>query len=203
MLLLNVFGVEAQALQHIQPPNWYSGLKHDTFQILLHNKNIKGSSLRIKNGEGLEIIRVNEVSNPNYLFVDLKVDKTANGEFLFELKPTKGKRIFFKYSIKPKKQDVRRGLEQTDLMYLIMPDRFANGDETNDVVKEYHEQLLDRKGDYERHGGDLRGIISHLDYIKDLGVNTLWLNPVFENNRDQHSYHGYAISDHYAIDKRL
>src|SRR6476620_8213314 len=96
-----------------------------------------------------------------------------------------------------------QGVRSEDLIYLLMPDRFSNGDETNDRVAGLKDQSLNRDSIYARHGGDLKGVIDHLDYLKELGVTTVWMTPVLENDMPDRTEHGYAITDHYTVEPRF
>ncbi|MFN3530494.1 MAG: glycoside hydrolase family 13 protein [Bacteroidia bacterium] len=197
----------AQALKpldRVEPPHWYVGMADDELQLLLYGKDISGYTLKIDH-PGVRISRLERVENPNYLFAYLRLsDELQAGEISLLLEQGR-KRIRQNYTIKPRRFPDNRvdGFSAADLVYLIMPDRFANGDPTNDVVKGMQQATVDRTDDRMRHGGDLRGIEQHLDYIADLGVTALWLNPVQENNQPRESYHGYAMTDLYKIDPRL
>ena len=92
-----------------------------------------------------------------------------------------------------------KGFDASDVLYLIMPDRFANGNPDNDIVPGMLENKVDRNEQYGRHGGDLKGIEDHLDYLEDLGVTAIWLNPTQENDMPESSYHGYAITDYFQV----
>ena len=96
-----------------------------------------------------------------------------------------------------------QGVTSKDFIYLIMPDRFSNGDTTNDRIPGMRDQSLNRDSVYDRHGGDLKGIQNHLDYLQSLGVTALWLNPVIENDMPNRTEHGYAFTDHYKVDPRI
>src|SRR5688500_17708069 len=145
-----------------------------------------------------------KVENPHYLFVTLELTPSAKAGKI-PLQFTSGRRSFtYPYELKEKSGDTNRirGFNSSDVVYLIMPDRFANGDPKNDSIPGMFEGAH-RDKDGARHGGDLKGISDHLDYIKDLGVTAMWLNPVLENNQKKSSYHGYAITDLYRVDRRF
>jgi glycosidase len=160
---------------------------------------------------GVTLVQVTQVANPNYLFVDLAVaPQTKPGKFDLVLKRRTDNRklpavIELPYRLEPKpvSDDVAQGLDGSDVMYLLMPDRFANGDPANDSQPGMFQTGINRDKMYFRHGGDIQGIIKNLDYIEELGMTAIWPNPVLENDQPYESYHGYAITDHYAIDRRF
>ncbi|MEY4903555.1 MAG: hypothetical protein RLZZ292_1370 [Bacteroidota bacterium] len=187
----------------IEPLNWWVGMKNPKVQLMIHDKNIKDATVEIKY-KGIKVEKVTSVENPNYLFIDLNITpKTKAGKFLIVLK--KGdKTLPYAYELKERNTGVKaQGLTPADFVYLIMPDRFANGDASNDSYDDMTQTTVNRKKLYFRHGGDLKGVTNHLDYLKDLGVTAVWLNPAIENNQPYESYHGYAVTDHYNIDKRF
>ena len=199
--------VQAQktaAISRVEPPHWYVGMENPNLQILLYGLNIAAFEPSLTY-PGVEITEVTRVDNPNYLFVQLRLaPESQPGQMTFEL--TQGKRKFKQnYELKPRRfeNNVVNGFGPQDLLYLIMPDRFANGNPKNDSIKGMNDTRVNRKDERARHGGDLAGIRSKLDYLQELGVTALWLNPVQENNQPHESYHGYAMTDLYKIDPRL
>lgn len=155
--------------------------------------------------EGVEITATHQLTNPNYLFIDLLISHDAEpGSFEIELMKNGVKINSFNYELKSRdpNSSQRKGFDNSDLIYLITPDRFANGDEKNDEITGLREGK-DRAAEYGRHGGDIRGIINHLDYIKQMGFTAIWLNPVLENDQKEQSYHGYATTDYYKVDPRF
>lgn len=188
----------------IDPPFWFTGMKEKNMQIVLQGKNLAEFSVTV-NYPDLVLLNTQTTENKDYLILNLQLnDNTKAGLVNFELKKEKEK-FSIKYELKSRNQSSNstRGLNQSDLIYLITPDRFANGDTKNDSFNDMNEIGVNRKAMYSRHGGDLRGIINKLDYINDLGITAIWLNPVFENNEKSQSYHGYAITDFYKVDKRF
>ncbi len=187
--------------QHVEPAFWWKGMKNPELQILLHGKNIANQTIEIS--DGIKIKNLQKVENPNYVFVTINTDEINVSKFKIFLK--NGKKVIstYNYELKERKPNSanRDSYTSKDVFYLIMPDRFANGDEKNDSQPSVIEKVnrTDRNG---RHGGDLRGIINHLDYIKNLGATTVWLTPVCEDNEKNYSYHGYAQTDLYKIDAR-
>jgi glycosidase len=155
---------------------------------------------------GITLKEVTRLENPNYLFLLLDISPTTEpGSFFLELKNADGsENKAYPYELKARNnQPKAQGITAADLIYLIMPDRFANGDQGNDQGKGMRQEGTNRDKVLFRHGGDLIGIMEHLDYLEDLGVTALWLNPVLENDQPYESYHGYAVTDHYKIDPRF
>jgi glycosidase len=142
-----------------------------------------------------------QTKNPNYAILHLNISQAAAQTFTIASRGKAG-RIDYDYRLK-KRIPHERSIDQSDLIYLITPDRFANGDPNNDTVEGMNETGTDRNEPYARHGGDIQGIIDHLDFIADLGVTALWPNPLYENDQLEASYHGYAFTDHYKIDRRF
>jgi len=200
-------GVQAQktaVISRIEPPHWYVGMENTSLQVLFYGPNVAAFEPSLQYS-GVEITEVRRVENTNYLFVQLTISPAARpGQMTFIL--IEGKRsIKQNYELKARRfpNNQVNGFGPQDMLYLIMPDRFANGDPKNDSIKGMNEMRVDRKDNSARHGGDLAGIRSKLDYIQELGVTALWLNPVQENNQPKESYHGYAMTDLYKIDPRL
>ena len=188
-------------LQKVEPPNWFVGMENTHLQLLVYGKNISKTDVVI-NSEKAELKVVSKVQNPNYLFLDIDISKDAkpgNFNILFKLKGKTKAKYSYQLSEKPKR---KRGFSQSDFIYLLMPDRFANGNPDNDSADGLLEKI-NRSNPDGRHGGDIQGVINHLDYIQNIGVTALWLNPVLENNNPSYSYHGYAITDFYKTDPRI
>lgn len=184
----------------IYPPNWFVGMKDTSLQLIIKQENI-GTKLQSvsSNSESLRIVSCAKSDHPDYLLVQCVVPKTAK-EGTVELIINGKQKI--RYVLTSKKVQPQT-LTGNDLIYLIMPDRFANGDAKNDVIKTMREQTANRKEMYARHGGDLKGITQKIGYIDSLGATALWLTPFQENNEPSQSYHGYAITNHYKVDPRL
>ena len=192
-------------LEIVEPPNWFIGFKVSSLQLLVKENNIGFSKPSISYA-GVSIKKVNKAKSSNYLFVDLDIDKnTKPGKFditfTFDDSTTKTHTYELKERVKP--ADDYKGFNSADAIYLITPDRFANADESNDINKKLKETTIDRTHGYKRHGGDLKGIINHVDYISDLGFTTVWPTPVLTNDMPKGSYHGYAITDYYQVDPRF
>ena len=172
-------------------------------QILLYGDNISSAEVSISSKD-VELQDVVKQANPNYLLLYVDLSEAAPQTFNIVLK--KGKKtttVPYELKQRTRKGEDIEGFTAQDVLYLIMPDRFANGDPSNDVVEGMLENKVDRNEQYARHGGDLKGIEDHLDYIADLGVTAIWLNPTQENDMPDGSYHGYAITDYYQIDRRF
>ncbi|MFD2564744.1 glycoside hydrolase family 13 protein [Aquimarina rubra] len=194
---------EKEMLTHVEPPFWWTGMTNPDLQLLIHGKNIASFEVSLQY-PGVQLKKINKVENANYLFLDLSISKnTKPGTFSIEF--TKDKQRFsYTYQLKEKKKraQVGQAITPADVIYLITPDRFANGDTTNDSTEDTQEKL-NRTNDDGRHGGDIKGVMDHFGYFEELGVTTLWLNPFLENDQPTYSYHGYAISDFYKTDTRL
>lgn len=204
LLFFNTWAT-AQVLKRVEPMFWWAGMKNPKLQLLVYGQDIGEMQIQI-DYLGVKVSRVHRVENPNYLFVDLELAETVKpGKFPIRFTKNKNQELEYIYELKQKSTAINRisGVGQADLIYELMPDRFSNGDPANDIVNEMKEARIDRKGLISRHGGDLQGLINHLDYLKDLGVTALWLTPEIENDQYEASYHGYAITDHYKIDRRF
>jgi glycosidase len=196
---------------NIYPTHWWTGMKWNKVQLMVHGEKIaeqfpmiKMSAAGVKLATGVKLMKINRVENPNYIFLDLTIDASAKpGKFKFPFL----RNINLEYELQPRRKGngtlYAQGVNTKDFIYLILPDRFSNGDPSNDRVPGMRDQTLRRDTVFNRHGGDLKGIQNHLDYIKDLGVTTIWLNPVIENDRPERTEHGYAFTDHYKVDRRL
>lgn len=198
--LLCISAVYATDISRLEPACWWVGMKNPELQIMVYGKNIASSQVHI-DYPGVRVKEVVGVENPNYLFIYLDISKEASpGTMNLVFQKGKKKEIrAFELKERSKKPGAA-GFSSADVMYLITPDRFANADPSNDNLDDVK---TDRSGDWARHGGDLRGIINKLDYIRDLGFTTIWLNPVLENRMPGGSYHGYAITDFYRVDPRF
>ncbi len=189
---------------HIEPPFWWADMNNPQLQLLVHGDNIGGLTVSTEY-EGVEIEQVIRVKNNNYLFVDLNLENAEPGvmELVFHNSATR-EIITVDYELKKRKEGSaeRKGFSPADAIYLLMPDRFANGNPENDSQPGM-KQKADRNDPNGRHGGDLKGIIDNLDYIDDMGFTALWLNPYQENDNPEYSYHGYAITDFYNTDPRI
>jgi glycosidase len=192
------------ALERVEPASWWVGMKNPKVQLIVHGNNIAARSVDI-NYPGVKLTAIHKVENSNYLFLDVTIATSAKpGQFKINFKKSGAQAISYTYVLNQRSFDAGRaqGVTNKDLIYLIMPDRFSNGDPGNDVKPGMLEKAVHRDTLYARHGGDLQGIINHLSYLKDLGITAIWLTPEVENDEPVASYHGYAVTDHYKIDPR-
>ena len=199
-----LFLTAQKPLERVEPMNWWTGMQEPDVQLLVYGKNISESEVSI-NYPGVTLEKINKVENPNYLFLDLKIGtSTKPGKFPILFSQKGKKQLKYEYSLLPKPagKNIAQGVTSGDFIYLIMPDRFSNGDYNNDIVKGLKQTTIRRDSLYSRHGGDLQGIINHFDYLKDLGVTAIWNTPEIENDMKSSSYHGYAATDLYKIDPR-
>lgn len=199
LFLLFNFVSKAQ-IDRVEPPFWWSDMNLSEIQIMFYGKNINQNEISVSNG--LTIKSVQKTENPNYLFVTIDTKNIAAQEFVFTFK--NGKKSFTQsYSLKTRRENskFRKSYDSSDVIYLIMPDRFANGNPNNDNSKSTKE-ISNRSLPGGRHGGDIEGLIKNLDYIEELGATAIWPTPLCEDNDEAYSYHGYAQSDVYKIDPR-
>lgn len=191
-------------IQHLEPPYWWAGMKNPDLQLMVHGDKISDALVEISY-EGVTLRSVTRVENPNFLFIDLKLAPDVwPGKFDINFLIDGQTTLTFSYELKQRMPGSaeRAGFDNSDVMYLIMPDRFANSNTANDEYTDMPDKY-NRNDPQGRHGGDIQGIIDHLDYIREMGFTAIWLNPVLENNQNQVSYHGYAATDFYRIDKRF
>ncbi len=200
----NAFAQKEAAIKRIEPTNWWVGMHSPEVQLIIYGTNITSADVSI-NYDGVTVKQVHRVKNHNYLFIDLLISENSQPGIV-PIQFLKDGIEFYTHEYhllsRDKNSIERKGFDSGDAMYLIMPDRFANGNPENDDIDGMLEKA-NRKEPYGRHGGDLQGILEHLDYIQEMGYTAIWLNPVMENNQDRSSYHGYAITDFYQIDARL
>lgn len=189
--------VLAQSLR-IEPPTWWIGMKNSKLQLLVQGENVSAKNVFISK-PGVKLIKTTKGDSPNYLFIDLDISSSASPG---NIKIAIGDQIIqYPLEARIKGSASRTGFNNADIIYLITPDRFANGDPGNDSITGMKEGP-NRSFRGGRHGGDIKGIDDRLDYIKDMGFTTLWCMPLLENNLATYTYHGYAISDYYKIDPR-
>lgn len=203
-MLLLALNVAAQNLERVEPPNWWAGMKTNDLQLLVHGENISLADVSL-DYPGVDLEAVTKVENPNYLFIDLKLEEDVQpGKFDIHFNVGNKEVANYSYELRERQPNSaqREGYNSSDVICLITPDRFANGDPSNDEVEGMKEGL-NRSDKWGRHGGDLRGIINSLDYFQSLGYTAVWLNPVLENDMAKESYHGYACTDFYKVDARF
>ena len=194
----------AAKVTRIEPLDWYVGMKDPTLQLMIYGKDVRNADVKV-DYPGVKIDSLVRLDSPNYLLVYLNLEGAKAGTMNLNVG---GKKIKYQLKNRDMSGDKRMGFTNADVLYQLMPDRFANGNPKNDAFKNMRDAVVDRKQPSMRHGGDLEGICQHLDYFNELGVTALWLTPVLENDRPADegkysSYHGYATSDFYNVDPRL
>ena len=193
----------------IDPTNWFADMQDPTLQLMVYGKDIKFADVTT-DYPNVKIDSLVRLDSPNYLLVYLNLKGAKPGEVTLTFSNKNGKKTTKKFQLKAREMAGadRKGFDISDVLYMLMPDRFANGNPKNDVIKGMEDQLCDRNEPSLRHGGDLEGLRQHLNYFTDLGVTALWLTPVLENDRPadggKHStYHGYATTDYYRVEPRF
>ena len=191
-------------IDKVHPPNWWIGHKNPNLQLLIKAEKINDYKVNI-NYPGVKITNIHNADSPNYIFLDLEIsDKAKEGSFIITF-TKENKTLSYSYELRKKRslEDQSNGFDSSDAIYLITPDRFANGNYENDIIDFLKERKIDRANNYARHGGDLKGIFENISYIKNMGFTSLWLNPVLINDMKEGSYHGYATTDYYSVDPRF
>ena len=193
----------AAQLAHVEPLSWWTGMKCP-LQLLVNGEGISSCDVSIAGGRGVKVEAVHKAESPNYLFVDISVSPNAEPGTYWLVFDNGSESFRYAYEIAAREDGSaqRSSFTTADLVYLIMPDRFANGDPTNDDTPDTAEKA-DRSREGGRHGGDIQGIIDHLDYIADLGATAIWCTPLLLDDDSRGSYHGYACADYYKIDPRF
>lgn len=201
-IFLSINHLYSQDIRRVEPPSWWIGMENRTLQLMIHGDNISDYILSTNNHK-IKIGEHHRGDSPNYIFVDIEISPTLKpGDYTFYLSDGKRK-TEFKYLLQEKRHN--RFIDPfgpQDAIYLIMPDRFANSDNTNDNHPEASE-LYNRENPYGRHGGDIKGVIDNLDYIASIGMTAIWFTPLLFDNESKSSYHGYACTDYYRIDPRF
>lgn len=202
LFLLAALLIRATTIQKVAPTFWWAGLNNPTLQVLIYGEGLTDCepSLTTRDITIKETVRL---KNPRYLLLYLDISKATPQKFNILLK--KGRRTTtVPYELKTRRTDrYAQGFDASDVIYLLMPDRFAQGNPQNTRAKGMLEKTADRTNPDARHGGDLEGLTAHMDYFKQLGVTAIWTTPVLENNMPGGSYHGYAITDYYSVDPRF
>lgn len=191
-------------IEKIDPPYWWTGMANDTLQLLVSGKNVGNTTLSV-DYPGVSLIETVPSDSPNYKLVYLTIaPETVPGTFMLNFADGRRK-LQMPYELKARtwKGSDNPGFDASDVLYLIMPDRFADGDPTNNSIAMNEDYVTDRSNNHARHGGDIAGMKQHLDYVDSLGVTAVWVNPVLENDMRGGSYHGYATTDYYRIDPRF
>ena len=192
-------------LFHIEPLNWWVDMNSPKFEILVHGDKVGECDVNISD-ERIKLIKTINLDNSNYIVLKIQIIERSKA-FSFDIEFSKEGKLYEKYNYQLLKKSKRIIAKDTynssDVIYLITPDRFSSGDKKNDIVSGLKEKKINRRKPYYRHGGDIKGIINHLDYISDMGFTAIWATPMLENNMKNLSYHGYAITDFYKIDPRM
>ncbi len=193
-----------EQISRVEPPCWWTGMKTD-LQLMVYGKGISECTVSAAGAKGVKVTKVTKPDSPNYLFVDVSIaPDAAAGVFNLVFTTPDGSMFKKEYRLDKRREGSAQRLSfgTEDAIYLLMPDRFSNGNKGNDNTPDTAE-----KADYDaffgRHGGDIDGIADHLDYIADLGMTAIWCTPLLEDNQAEASYHGYACSDYYSIDSRF
>ena len=190
------------------PTNWFTQMQFNKIQILFRNTNANFSKATVNaNYPGLKVLGVHHFENGHYIAVDIEIAATAKPGTVNFVFTNKGEKTNAPWSLLPRRKGrgtlFAQGINPSDLIYFLMPDRFSNADVSNDRIAGLKDQSLNRDSIFLRHGGDLKGVTNHLDYFEKLGVSTLWMTPVIENDMPDRTEHGYAATNNYAIEKRL
>mgnify|MGYP000069548159 CR=1 FL=1 len=191
--------VLADPIERVEPPSWWTGFRHTELQLLVHGDDISTWSTSV-DGNGVSITRIEKGDSPNYLFIYLDLSDAQPGSFDLVFSKS-DERLTHTYELRERVPGHVGTYDSSDVIYLLTPDRFANGDPGNDTIDGMGDPV-DRGNPDGRHGGDIQGIIDRLDYIKGLGFTAIWLNPLLENDMPAFSYHGYSTTDFYAVDPR-
>ncbi len=190
------------------PTNWFVQMKYNKVQILLRKPSAFKVNPKVEiNYPGVSLLKTHYFANPNYIAIDVEISKTAKpGQVQLKIQDG-GQITSFNWTLKARRTgngtQFAQGVNSKDFIYFLMPDRFSNGDKSNDRIVGLKDQSLNRDSIFLRHGGDLQGVLNHLDYLQGLGVTSLWMTPVVENDMPNRTEHGYAATNQYAIDKRF
>ena len=203
--LMMATATSATTISRIDPTDWYVGMKDPSLQLMVYGKDVKNVKQVTTDYAGVKVDSIVRLDSPNYLLIYLNLQGAKAGQMTLNFD---GKKVRYTLKDRTMRGEDHKGFSNADVLYLLMPDRFANGNPKNDVVKGMRDQSCDRTKPSLRHGGDLAGIEQHLDYFTDLGVTALWFTPILENNwPNDHgvnsSYHGYATTDYYKVDPRF
>ncbi|OCX52698.1 alpha-amylase [Mucilaginibacter sp. PPCGB 2223] len=204
LLLTGIASAQISDLERIEPAFWWVGMKNPKLQLIVHGRDIASRSVKMSY-PGVMLVKINKVENPNYLFLDLEISAQAKaGSFTIAFDKAGSQPLQYQYTLNNRDRSPNRaqGVTSKDVIYLLMPDRFSNGDPSNDSFANMREKGIHRDSMYSRHGGDIQGLMNHLDYLKDLGITTIWMTPEVENDEPHASYHGYAVTNHYVTDPR-
>lgn len=190
-------------IDRIEPANWFVGMKNSSLQLMVYGKNIRNSRVSV-DYPGVKIDSLVRLDSPDYLLVYLNIGGAKPGEMMLNFN---GKKVKYPLQAREMSGDKRMGFTNSDVLYMLMPDRFASGHNITKPLKGMNAYVVDRAKPSLRHGGDLEGIRQHLDYFNQLGVTALWFTPILENDapdiNDYNNYHGYDTTDYYRVDPRF
>ena len=190
-------------IDRIEPANWFVGMKNSSLQLMVYGKNIRNSHVSV-DYPGVKIDSLVRLDSPDYLLVYLNIGGAKPGEMMLNIN---GKKVKYPLQAREMSGDKRMGFTNSDVLYMLMPDRFASGRGITKPLKGMNPYVVDRSKPSLRHGGDLEGIRRHLDYFNQLGVTALWFTPILENDapdiNDYNNYHGYDTTDYYRVDPRF
>lgn len=186
-------------ISHTEPPNWWEGMEHDTLKILIYGDDFSGWNADIKS-RNIKLISQGRYDDPHYYFLEFKVKKAGDANIVFK-HPEQDAVVNLSYPIYEREPYTIMTIDGSDVVYLLMPDRFADGDKSNNLVPG-HQDPVRPEHKWGRRGGDLQGVIDHLDYLSELGISALWMTPVYENNY-VNCYHGYTPTNSYGIEPHL
>ena len=211
--MMTMNAAKKQVIDRIEPTDWYVGLKNPSVQLMVYGPGIRDVADVTTDYPGVRIDSLVRLDSPNYLFIYMNVRDAQPGTMTLtfkggKVKSRKGENVPFQLKQREMSGDKRMGFTNADVLYMLMPDRFAQGANHNPQVAGMRPYKEDRTKPSLRHGGDLNGIREHLDYFNELGVTALWLTPVLENDSpDQENgfstYHGYATTNYYRVDPRF
>ena len=204
---VSLASVPVYALQQgeieVYPPNWWAGMQNPEVELMIYGEDVADDAVSLATGN-VKVSRVKALDSENYLFVTLDTSGAQAQDLVLTLTDNDGSQRTVHYPLEKRKEGSasRKGFGPEDAIYLIAPDRFANGNTANDNVDGYQDKV-DRQFKGGRHGGDIQGIVDNLDYIKSMGFTQIWTMPMLENAMDKYSYHGYSTTDYYRIDPRF
>ena len=203
-LFVPFFAFSQSSIERVEPPFWWTGMNNTELQIMVYGENISELNAKI-NHKGVSIKETKRVENKNYQFLYLTISPECKaGKMVIHFKNNENKTIEkVNYELKEREStgEEKMGYDNSDVLYLITPDRFVNGNPDNDNNDNLSEKV-NRPNKDGRHGGDLQGIVNSLDYLSKIGYTAIWLNPILENNQPEYSYHGYSTTDYYKVDPR-
>ena len=201
------FSLSAQSID-VYPTNWFVQMKYNKVQILLRKTSSFKTNAKVQvSYPGVRLIKTHYFKNLNYIAVDVEISTTAKPGDVKLIIQEGSQTSSINWALKNRRKgngtQFAQGVNSKDFIYFLMPDRFSNGDKSNDKITGLKDQSLNRDSIFLRHGGDLQGVINHLDYLQGLGVTSLWMTPVVENDMPNRTEHGYAATNQYAIEKRF